>query len=438
MAKKDNDINVRSEEIQDLMVKKPAWMVRWGITCLFFLILLMLFFTWVVKYPDMIEGRITITASKPPLKVVNRVNGKVQHLFFKDNQEIKAGDIIAEIQSPIAWEVISYLQQYINLFDQQLASGASTLTPPDTGRYNFGDLQMRANEMRSDIVLFNLRLGYDLEAISIKKLNERIAYHKQLIALSEDLLDVEKKELANAEERYKSDQRLYTDSVLSKYMFMQSESDYHKKQQQFNQLQLSIVQYKLTLNAMEVELESLKYNRNQTNSGDIEKLLSHREFIVNFINTWKQDYALIAPVNGWLTYLKPLYEGQSLNVGETNFAIVQDNKEMIGWIDVPSDGYGKIEVGQKVNVRLDNYPFNEYGMMQGEVVKLGLLPDKNRYSVGVRFPIGLQTTYKFNLPFSAEMIGSAEIITRDKRLLQRVFDSIAKLINRGHHTSNAP
>jgi HlyD family secretion protein len=111
---------------------------------------------------------------------------------------------------------------------------------------------------------------------------------------------------------------------------------------------------------------------------------------------------------------------------------------MIGWIDVASDGYGKVEVGQKVNVRLDNYPFHEYGMLQGVVVKLGLLPDKNRYSVGVKFPDGLNTTYKYELPFSAEMVGSAEIITRDKRLLQRIFDSIAKLINRGHHTSKAP
>jgi HlyD family secretion protein len=438
MAKKIYDINVRSEEIQDLMVKKPSWMVRWGITSLFLLILLMLFFTWVVKYPDMIEGRVVITANEPPLKVVNRVNGKVQHLFFKDNQEIKAGDIIAEIQSPISWEVISYLQKFIDGFDHELSSGATEFTPPDTGDYNFGDLQMPVNNMRSDIVLFNLKLSYDLEALSIKKLTKRIEYLKELIKISEELLSVEAQELANAEERYKSDKRLYEDSVLSKYTFMQNESEYHKKQQQFNQSQLTIVEYKLTLNAMEVELESLKYNRSQNRSEDIEKLLSHREFIINFINTWKQDFALIAPVNGWLTYLKPLYEGQSISAGETNFAIVQDNHEMIGWIDVASDGYGKVEVGQKVNVRLDNYPFHEYGMLQGVVVKLGLLPDKNRYSVGVKFPDGLNTTYKYELPFSAEMVGSAEIITRDKRLLQRIFDSIAKLINRGHHTSKAP
>ena len=437
MAKKQYDINVRSEEIQDLMVKKPAWMVRWGITVLFMLLLLMLFFTWIVKYPDLIQGRIVITANKPPLKVVNRVNGKVQHLFYSDNQEIYAGDIIAEIQSPISYEVIEYLQEYTKAFDHELASGATEFTPPDTGQYNFGDLQLRINEMRTDIIQVNLKLNYDLETISIKKLEDRIKYHNELISISESVLKVEEKELSNAKERYESDKKLYQDSVLSKYTFIQSESEFHKKQQQLNQLRLTIVQYKLTLNTMEVELENLRYNYRQNRSGDIEKLLSHREFITNFINTWKQDYALIAPVNGFLTYLKPLYVGQNITAGESNFAIVQNDQEMIGWIDVPSEGYGKIEIGQKVNVRLDNYPFHEYGMLQGEVVKLGRIPNNNLYSVGVRFQNGLITTYKYEMEWTPEMVGSAEIITRDKRLIQRIFDSIVKLINRGHHTSKA-
>ena len=55
MEKKDKfDISLRSDEIQDLMQRKPTWMIRYGTTFLFLLILLGLFFTWVVKYPDII------------------------------------------------------------------------------------------------------------------------------------------------------------------------------------------------------------------------------------------------------------------------------------------------------------------------------------------------------------------------------------------------
>ena len=93
-------------------------------------------------------------------------------------------------------------------------------------------------------------------------------------------------------------------------------------------------------------------------------------------------------------------------------------------------------MGQKVNVRLDNYPFHEYGLLEGRVSKMGMLPDNNQYQIEVVFPDGLKTSYNNNLKFSPEMMGSAEIITADRRLIQRIFDSFIKLINREHHTRN--
>lgn len=432
MAKVERDINIRSEEIQDLMVKKPAWMVRWGITTIFLLLLLLLFFTWVMKYPDVIYGRVVLTAEKPPVKVVTRMNGKVERLFVQDGAPISAGKIIAEIENPTSLEVIHYLESYIEKLDGELQSSAIKLSPPDLGKLQYGELQARMSELHNDMVLINLRRENDLELMAIQKLVERIGYHRELIRIGEDLLNVEALELKNAEQRYESDQLLYNDSVISRYDFIQSETSFHRNQQQYSQMQLGIVQNKLQLNTMEMELESLRYGRNQIENTELERILSHREFIVNFINTWRQNFALVAPVDGWVTYLKPLFEGQFINAGESFIAVVQENDGIIGWIDVQSIGFGKVEMGQMVNVRLDNFPFNEFGMLKGEVINIGRVPNQNQYMVGISFPDGLMTSYHQELRFSPEMVGSAEIITRDRRLLQRIFDSIVQLINRDH------
>lgn len=435
MAKVNRDINIRSEEIQDLMIRKPAWIIRWGITTMFFIILLLLFFTWLMKYPDIIYGEVVITSTNPPVKLVSRAEGKIKNLYVADNQEVKAGQIIAEIENPISGDVISYLELYLAQLDSNLELRSNNLPLPDTGDRRYGDLQNRINEMRNDITQFNLKRKYDLEKLDITKLQDRIAYHKELISISEGLAKVGEEELKNGQYRLQADKKLYEDSVLSRYDYLQTEKEFHRIQQEYDQLKLNIVQYKLTLSAMEIELENKKYTREQSYQSDIERILAHREFVTNFINTWKLDFALTSPIAGRVSYLKPIYKNQYMNMGDIYFAIVQDNQDLIGWIDVPAGGYGKVELNQKVNVRLDNYPYNEYGMLEGRVVKLGELPDNNRYRIEVEFPNGLKTSYKFDLDYTPEMMGSAEIITKDRRLIERIFDSFVKLINREHQTS---
>ena len=48
--------------------------------------------------------------------------------------------------------------------------------------------------------------------------------------------------------------------------------------------------------------------------------------------------------------------------------------------------------------------------------------------------MGHPTLRKVASPVPDEMLGSAEIITEKKRLIERIFDSFIKLINREHHT----
>ena len=50
------DIELRSEEVQEILTKVPNWMIRWGNTLFLFLIVLLLALSWLVKYPDIITS----------------------------------------------------------------------------------------------------------------------------------------------------------------------------------------------------------------------------------------------------------------------------------------------------------------------------------------------------------------------------------------------
>jgi HlyD family secretion protein len=101
---------------------------------------------------------------------------------------------------------------------------------------------------------------------------------------------------------------------------------------------------------------------------------------------------------------------------------------IIGKLNIPLSGSGKVKVGQKVNIRLTNYPYMEFGMLQGVIKSISLVPIDNTYIAEVEFPKGLTTNYGRQLELSQEMQGSAEIITADLRLIERIINPIKALL----------
>jgi hypothetical protein len=77
---------------------------------------------------------------------------------------------------------------------------------------------------------------------------------------------------------------------------------------------------------------------------------------------------------------------------------------------------------------LDNYRFQEYGILEGKVQNISLVPDeKGNYYVDIILPKGLKTSYNKQLPFDKELKGK-EIVTEDLRLIERFFYQIRKLL----------
>ncbi|MDN5811240.1 MAG: HlyD family efflux transporter periplasmic adaptor subunit, partial [Tetragenococcus koreensis] len=92
---------------------------------------------------------------------------------------------------------------------------------------------------------------------------------------------------------------------------------------------------------------------------------------------------------------------------------------------------GKIKIGQKVNVSLNNYPDTEFGTLRGTVQHISALPDKDRrYLIDVQLPKKLTTSYNKEIEFKQEMAGSAEIITEDLRLIERFFYQFREILKR--------
>lgn len=145
-----------------------------------------------------------------------------------------------------------------------------------------------------------------------------------------------------------------------------------------------------------------------------------------------------APFAGKVQFLKFWTNNQFIQSGEPIFTIIPKNDQPVGQLILPIQGAGKVKKGQEVIVKLEDYPYVEYGSIKGRVQSISLTTstmktekgDIETYMITVDFPQQLKTNYGTVLDFKFEAKGTAEIITKDRRLVQRLFDNLKYIMKK--------
>jgi multidrug resistance efflux pump len=142
----------------------------------------------------------------------------------------------------------------------------------------------------------------------------------------------------------------------------------------------------------------------------------------------------VSPINGKIDFLNFLKTDDYVQNGQELFKIVPEESAMIGQVLLPEQGSGKVVKGQEVIIKLDNYPYTQFGSIKGKVENISLATNQqtlsnsqnkiNAYLVVVTLPKGLYTNYGTTLNFHFEAKGTAEIITDNRRLIERLFDNL--------------
>ena len=117
------------------------------------------------------------------------------------------------------------------------------------------------------------------------------------------------------------------------------------------------------------------------------------------MNEWRLRYCLIAPVGGVVTFTKYWNENQYIPSGEVAFTVVpQGEGRLVGKVRIPIARSGKVRRGQRAIVRFSNFPDQEFGVVNGVVSNISLVPTDEYYTADIDFPEGLRTNYGIDLP----------------------------------------
>lgn len=419
MTDKNRDtFELRSEEVQDILTRVPHWMIRWG-TVLIFGIIIMLFFTsWFLKYPDVVASEIVITTNIPPEKLVAKVSGRIEAILIKDKTVVTENTPLAIIENAANYKDVFLLKKLLN------ESEAGKKFPFEKlNDAQLGDIENAFSVFQKDYVAEGLNADlqpFQVENTAKKSESNQIKERLNLLLQQKNINEQELKLQKNEISRYTT---LHSKGVISDQEFETKKLNFLQSEKNYKNLLASISQLKSTL------IENKRAVKGTEISGTKEEVTLDRNVAQSFyqlkktVKDWELNYVLKSSIEGEVAFAQIWVENQTITAGDNVFSVVpKTGKNYIGKVKAPVRNSGKLKVGQQVNIRLANFPDREFGILKGEVKTISLVPDKDgNIMLDVVLPQNMKTSYKKEIPFQQEMKGSAEIITEDLRLLERIL-----------------
>jgi HlyD family type I secretion membrane fusion protein len=420
---------LRSEEVNEILNHQPAGIIRYGLSIIALIGLLVLLASWFIKYPEVIKGSVVISTQKPPIKIISRSSGIVEKLLIQSNQKIKKGDFLAEIENTTHLENLPVLQTLSAQLKKYLQNSTHKVPFP-AGAITFGDLQSEYNALLKNYQEAERLLGDAIYRQRKRILSNQISDYQSLVKINERQLAINQEEFINAETKYQADIKLYQERVYGKLDFLNLENAFLQKKKEKENYAKVAIENSLTLSERQKQLMELDFEYTQKARNYQDNMQQSIQNIDNLLAKWQQNYVITAPTDGTLSFLKNLTENQAIRAGDTLFVVVPAHQSLVALAQVPAQNFGKVKVGQQVIIKLQNYPFEEYGSLLGRIQTIDATPMGNYYRIRIQLPQGLTTNYQQTLSFVNEMPGSAEIVTDDMRLFDRIFYGLRKTLNK--------
>lgn len=149
------------------------------------------------------------------------------------------------------------------------------------------------------------------------------------------------------------------------------------------------------------------------------------------VDDWKKKYVLQSPIDGKVSFIVPLQENQYIQFNKLLGYIIPNDTHFYSEAYLPQSNFGKIDTGQRVQLRFDAYPYQEAGFVEGTVNYVSNVASDSGFLATIRLNNGLVTNINKSIPYKNGLKAQAVIITKNMRLLSRLWYNINKSVSVG-------
>jgi HlyD family secretion protein len=414
--------------MQDIITSVPSWLLRWGITLFFFVLVMLLSLSAFIKYPDIVKTQLKITSPNMPKQVVPKITGKLVKLLVNNNDEVKPGQALAYIESTASHDKVLLLLTRLKQMQKQVGLNQ----PIDKSFFNNAD-NNELGELQASYQSFSQAyLTYKSSVEDGFLLKKRAYLQKDVSALSQQASQLQSEKVLQqrdfklAEEEYSMHKKLEQQKVETPAELRQQESKYLSRKAPMLQTDAALINASTNSLAKQKEIMELD-NQVQEEKAKFSQSLNS---LISQAEDWRTKYVLSASQAGRITYAGIIQENQVVTVGQDVFYVNAGNEQFFGEMSIPQDNLGKVKKGQEVLIKLKSYPFEEYGMLRGRISYLSDVPYRDSIFISkVTFRSKMSSDLKKPVHLKQGMMADAEIITQDATILQRLTRNVIKAMN---------
>jgi len=425
--------------MDDLIGNPPGLLLRSGITMIALVTAIILIMSWFISYPDKITASGILTTTHPPIEILAKDGGKIKSIYVKEGDTLTKGDPILYIKNDASLEEVKVLSIVIKAFNEMndvrdyLNIEIPKLEHLGMMQADYLSMMLKLNEFKillRQSGVFEQINTLHTEKQKIEHLNTSMYKEKNIMA----------EEMALYEKDFQRQKSLNESGVISDMELEKNKMSWLQNQRQYEGAESGIIQNKIRMSQLDLQSLQLKEERASMVQGYLSELNGLITSLSADQTIWKNKYILDAEVDGAVAFVNELYLNKELTANEVVAYIINGGDgEYLVKANTLTDAMGKIHAGDRLLLKLQAFPYKEYGMLSSQVSHISTLPqqDKNGdtyYQITGLMPDVLKTTYGDTIPYKPNMPAIVEIITEDKSVLDRVFNQFRSLLdnNRKH------
>lgn len=423
-------------------------------------------------------------------EVQSPVSGVVKEIYVRDGNRVKKGDLLLRLDPTAANAELSSFKkirakliQENQFYQAALRNPTSPPAPPSGTQVELSSelpsLIKSREALISEKQFYQSRINGDSRVASLSpeqrqrmqiataELNSRVAAAASEVEQLKKRLDQNEAQLANAKKRWETEQKILNDleplvrvGGFSRIQYTKQQSEVGTRQAEVQQLTAEKLRLELDIAKAKEQLENtqavtkkdltdqIATNDKQINDIDAkldsikrqlrESILENEKKIAEIDSKLKQSeltltyQELRAPDNGTVFDLKPSAPGFVANTTEPILKIVPDDG-LVAKVFITNKDIGFVKEGMPVDVRIDSFPFSEFGDVKGKLIWIGsdaLPPEQIRpyYSFPAKIQLNRQSLVinERKVPLQSGMSISANIKVRDRTVMSIFTDLFSK------------
>lgn len=409
---------------------EPGYILRRGTAYMFVFFFLVLILAGIISFNQVVKGSVTLTSKNPPVEIKVKRDGKLSAIYYKPGDSIVAGDIVAVLDNPASQKDITFLKERLGKDFLKVLSLEALLTEFPVNLSLGTSLQAAYNRLLEEyhnLILENT-LGHN--QIMEQVLLQNIDNQGSILNSKEEEFQLMENSLSISTENINRHRQLFEKGVISKFDLEKVELEFTEKNRHYSLLKQQMIQLKTDKSRAKSDLEILRSSEERKLSLQEAELIFAKQNLLNEISEWEDKNIIKSPVAGRLSYNQVWGVHQNVEEGDVVFTIVPFmRKDLLGKCIVPVQNSGQINKGQKVYLKLDNYPYREWGMIKASVKSISEVPSRAEVPAYIVYldVDSLVTSYGKELILHQELIGTAEIVLEEVTLLKRIFYQFRQL-----------